>query len=221
MQSPHDLDNSEISALCDDNLDEKPRHDQLFIDGVVADLDAIDLADIPDDDLAPASIPAVIPAVPNGDHLSDDDLKAVTALERRQLPDWVGLFRRVKAERAARREALLLPQRRRKTAARVRKHRESPKTVLRQRLMTLFAATSTANGDKFLWTLIDREKEIVRFWAVQSDAQRQFGAKASDRKVAEHFTRHVGRPINRDTARRLRYIVEKLESPGGVWHRFK
>ena len=216
MQADHDIDYSDIVALCDENLDERPRHDQPYIDAVMADLNALDLADIPDDMPAPAPIPAV-----SSNQLSEDDLAAVAALERQQLPDWAGLFRRVKAERAARLKVLLLPQRRRKTAARVRKHRESPKTVLRQRLMTLFAATATPDGDKFLWTLIGREKEIVRFWAVQSDAQRKFGAKASLSKIADHFRAHVGRPMNKNQAHRLSRIVAKLEGPNGVWHRFK
>lgn len=216
MSPDRDFDYSEIFALCDENLDDRPRHDQAYIDAEMAAIDAIDLADIPDDDAAPAPIPAV-----SSEQLSDDDLAAVAALEQQQLPDWAGLFRRVKAERAARRKALLLPQRRRKTAERVREHRSGPKSVIRLHLTTLLAATSTPNGDKFLWTLIGREKEIVRFWIVQSDAQRKFGARTSLSKIADHFRIHVGQPMNKNQAHRLSRIVAKLEGPNGVWHRFK
>ncbi|MGN6311754.1 MAG: hypothetical protein ACTHNN_19615 [Xanthobacteraceae bacterium] len=214
MRPPHD-DYSTIIALCDENLDERPRHDQPYIDAVIAELDDIDLSDIPDDP-APVAV-----QTKSSESLSDDDLSAVADLERRQLPDWAGLFRRVKDEKAAKRKTLLLPQRRQKTAARVRKHRENPKSVLRLHLTTLFAATSTANGDKFLWTLIGREKEIVRFWVVQSDARRKFGAKASLSKIADHYRLHVGRPMNKNEAHRLSRIVAKLEGPNGVWHRLK
>lgn len=219
MRPPHELDNSKSPSVLQSD------DDDFFPDEIALTRSANDLTD--DEILAaldmpdhPAPAPVAVQAK-SSEFLSDDDLSAVADLERRQLPDWGGLFRRVKDEKAAKRKLLLLPQRRRKTAARVRKHRADPKSVLRLHLTTLVDATSTANGDKFLWTLIGREKEIVRFWVVQSDARRKFGAKASLSKIADHYRLHVGRPMNKNEAHRLSRIVAKLEGPNGVWHRFK
>mgnify|MGYP001041607719 FL=1 len=154
--------------------------------------------------------------------LSDDDLATLEAFEcSERLRSNIAMFARVKAERKARKEKLRAPERRAKTAERVRKHRTSSKSLNRQRLDTLKKATARASGDRFLEKLVGRERDLVRFWIILTDARKRFGPGASDRVIADHYRRFTGTPMDRNGAFRCRHIIQKLEAAGGVWHRLK
>jgi hypothetical protein len=172
--------------------------------------------------------------------LTSDELEAVADLERKpsdelshevttshpELSDPVAPKRLTPfLQYMQRKREKIAAKAREKTRKRVQRHRTAlaPKKakkapsslpsvkVLLKKLQK--AVAERAPTDRFLQTLIGREREFVRFRIIM------LGGDAPDSDLAKRYTSYTGMAINRHQALRMRRVVEKLLAPGGVWNR--
>jgi hypothetical protein len=76
------------------------------------------------------------------------------------------------------------------------------------------AVAKRASTDRFLEKLVGRERAYVRFRLIL-----ELDRKASNADVAALYSQRTGTAMNRNQAKRRRYVVDKLLAPGGCWHR--
>lgn len=126
-----------------------------------------------------------------------------------------------KAAKAAR-------KRRIQAKVRMRWNRTTPEAIKAKRLKVLLKATANPKGDKRIKSLRGREIELVAFKDAMTkawfDSTVSLDVRYSDQIVAYQYNaeRAVGSKLmDRNQAYRHRQIVEKLERPGGLWHRLK
>jgi hypothetical protein len=180
---------------------------------VLAALDMLDQPDEPD-------VESAAPRAGQPNRLRDLARELLDSNARRQERTAAerDLFTKAKARiKAQERQAKAAARRERDVA---RKRQERAGLIIGKRIAALDRATTRHGGDRFLVKMAGRALELARFLEALREARRRHGPKASLTEIAATYEGMTGTRSTKDSVRRQLENVEKLEAPGGVWHRW-